>query len=383
MSGGPRRRVAMATGSRAEFGLLAPVMRAVRSHAGLELTTIVAGAHLLPPAETWRDIERAGFEIAARVPMQVPGDVGRLAEAVALGRGVEGFARVLGELRPDWVVVLGDRIEAFAAASAAAVGGLALAHIHGGDRAEGIADESMRHAISRLAHLHCAASACSAERLRRMGEAAHAVHHVGSPAVDGLDAVEAMSDEEARSLGDPAAIILMHPSGSPEEADRADVRGACAACAEAWPGRSILCLDPNHDAGREAVLDELDAFARTHRWPRATHLPRARFLSLLKRLAARGGMIVGNSSAGLIESAALRLPAVNIGPRQAGRERPPNVVDAPSGAEAPRALRAALSIDRAGLMDPFGDGRASIRIADLLARVDPRDPALLRKRCAY
>src|SRR5690606_1773684 len=132
------RRVAVVTGSHADFGLLAPVMSAVQAHPDLELLVVAAGAHLIPPAETFREV-KAGFPVADSVPMQVAGRIGRFDDAEALGKGIARFARSFQALEPDWVVVLGDRIEAFAAASAASVGGWALAHIHGGDRAPGVA----------------------------------------------------------------------------------------------------------------------------------------------------------------------------------------------------------------------------------------------------
>jgi len=380
------RTVAVVTGSRAEFGLLEPVMNAIAAEPSLRLRTIVAGAHLLPPAETWRDIETAGIEIAARIPMQRAGEGGRLTDARSAGRGMDGFAGTFAGLRPHWVVVLGDRIEPFAAAAAASIAGIAVAHVHGGDRAEGIADEALRHAITKLAHLHLAATEASAQRIVRLGEAEAFVHNVGSPAIDGLDRIEPMSDDDARPLGDPAAVFLMHPSGLDEKRERDLVRQGLAALEQAMPGRNVACFEPNHDAGREPILEEIRAATARRSWPVIDHMPRRRFLALLKRLARRpDGLMVGNSSAGLIEAAAIRLPAFNIGPRQAGRERPNNVFDAPSGdeREVRAAIERAMAIDRTRITHPYGDGCAGPRLAALLARTDPRDPRLLRKRCAY
>ena len=167
---GGRRRVAVVTGSRAEFGLLRPVMRAIDARGDLQLQVIAAGSHLIPPALTFRDVKR-DFEIADSVPMQVAGRSTRFDDAESVGRGVARFARSFQALDPHWVVVLGDRIEAFAAASAASIGGRAVAHLHGGDRAEGVSDEAMRHAITKLAHLHLPGDATqSADRILRMGE---------------------------------------------------------------------------------------------------------------------------------------------------------------------------------------------------------------------
>lgn len=376
-----RRRVAVVTGSRADFGLLAPVMRAVRDHEGLELAVVAAGSHLVSPAETYRDVKKAFAEqIADGVPMQVAGRTGRLEDAEALGRGVARFARSLRRVGPAWVVVLGDRIEAFAAASAASIGGFALAHIHGGDRAEGVADEAMRHAITKLAHLHLAATEESAGRIRRMGEREASVHVVGSPAIDGLAAMPVMTEADHRELGEPDTVFVMHPVGRAAEEEHR----AAAAALEAVGARRVLALHPNLDAGREGILRAVrDAEARGVR--AVSHLARERFVGLLKRVGEAGGLIVGNSSGALIEAAALRVPAVDIGARNEGRERGGNAVRASD--ESVGAVRAAvdraLSLDRGSIGHPFGDGRAGARIAELLARTDPGDPGLLRKRCAY
>jgi UDP-hydrolysing UDP-N-acetyl-D-glucosamine 2-epimerase len=287
-------------------------------------------------------------------------------------------------LRPDWVVVLGDRVEAFAGAAAASIGGAAVAHIHAGDRAEGIADEAMRHACSKMSHLLLAATESSAARLIRMGERAEDVRVVGSPAVDGLEEAAAMSDARARELGDPCAAVLLHPSGQSEEEERALARAVVAAAEAACAPGGALLLAPNHDAGRSAIMEELGAASARLGWALVHHLPRGEFIGLLKRLAAGArGFLIGNSSAGLIEAAALRLPAVNVGARQAGRERPDNVIDAVSAGEIAGAVARALALDRARITHPYGDGRAGERIAGLLAAVDPHDRVRLRKRCSY
>ena len=376
----PRRRILFATGSRADFGLLTPVIEACRSRADLTTLVVAAGAHLLPPAETHREVE-ALFGLDATVNMQKPGSTGRLADAEALGAGTAGFARAFARIQPDWVVVLGDRIEAFAAACAASVGGIALAHIHGGDRAEGVADEAMRHAMTKLAHLHLPATVRSAQRIEQMGEPASRVYPVGSPAADGLNSIKPIDDARFEELGSPELVVLHHPSGLDDATESATAR----AIAEAVGERRHVWLSPNADPGtdvvRKAIEDLPDHRGRT----RVDHLPREEFLSLLKRLAASGGAIVGNSSAGLIEAAILGLPSVNVGPRQAGRERPGSVIDAADttpGAMADAISRAAaMGPDRSA--HPYGDGRTGQRIAELLARTDPHDQGLLRKHNAY
>lgn len=379
-----RRRVAIITGSRADFGLLTPVLRAVQASSMLEPQVIACGSHLVGAAPTLSDVQRE-IAPAAIVEMQREGDSGRMQDAEALGRGIEGIARALRTLRPDWALVLGDRIEAFAGACAASVGGVALAHIHGGDRAEGVADEAMRHAITKLAHLHLAATELSAARIIRMGEDPRHVHVVGSPAIDGLADVKPLTDEAYRGLGRPLLVLLHHPAGLPEAQERALARHTVAGVARFLDGRPALALRPNLDPGRNLVLEEMEMGARAHGWQTRDHLARPEFLSLLARLALEGGALVGSSSAGLIECAALGVPAVNVGPRQSGRERPDNVFDAcgDSDVEVATVIRSAVAGDRSRWRHPYGDGSSAGAIARLLETVDADDQTMLRKRCSY
>jgi UDP-hydrolysing UDP-N-acetyl-D-glucosamine 2-epimerase len=375
----PPRRVAVVTGSRAEFGLLRPVMHAVQQHKDLELLVIAAGSHLVLPASTFHEVKRE-FPVADIVPMQNAGQTGRAEDVQSVSRGVARFGRCFEKLNPDWVVVLGDRVEAFAASTSAAIGGWPLAHIHGGDRAEGVADESMRHAITKLAHLHFPATALSASRIVRMGEDQTRVHLVGSPAIDALSDITPLALDAYRDLGEPTALFLMHPVGRTNEAEEA----AAAAALEALRAERVLALTPNLDPGRDGVIRALkNAGVRT-----VENLPRDQFVALLKRLASLRpvpGALVGNSSAGLIEAAAVKLPVVDIGPRQNGRERCGNVVhaDKEHAEDIARAVRDARAVSPGSYTHPYGDGHAGQRIADTLARTNPHEPGLTRKRCVY
>ncbi len=365
------RRVAVATGSRAEFGLLHPVMRAIADDARLDLAVLVAGSHLLGPRATVAEVG-ASFDVAARIPMQQPGETSRARDAEALGRGVSGFAAWLGAHPIDCMLVLGDRIESFAAAAAASVAGVRVAHMHGGDRAAGIADEAMRHAITKLSHIHLPATQRSAERIIAMGELPARVHVVGSPAIDGLDAIPALDDEAFDALGAPEIVVLQHPLGRTVDHEQAVARGVFEACRRS--GRA-LAMHPNHDPGREGIL----AAIRRAGLGECRHLPRHEFVGLLRRVR----LLVGNSSAGLIECAALGVPSVNVGPRQEGRERPDNVLDVPD----PRqddcdAVEAAIASALAGpplpALHPFGNGDAGLRTAAVLAGFDPKTHPLAK-----
>jgi UDP-hydrolysing UDP-N-acetyl-D-glucosamine 2-epimerase len=376
------RRVAIVTGSRAEFGLLRTVMHGVAQEPGLILMVIAAGSHLISPGLTFHDVKRE-FAVADTVPMQIAAREGRAEDVDAVGRGISRFNRAFAKLSPDWVVVLGDRIEAFAAAAAASIGGRALCHIHGGDRAEGVADEAMRHAITKLAHLHLAATPQSADRIIRMGEDPARVHVVGSPAIDELAGIQPLGDAEYQEFGSPLAVVLLHPIGRHDEAEEWAATTLVEGVKRAGLLEKTIALHPNHDPGRRGTLRGLEATMAPERLHR--HLPRQRFVGLLKRIAAEGGVMIGNSSAGLIEAAAIGLPVVDVGDRQSGRERASNAVHAADGdADAiAGAIMKARAIDRASITHPYGDGLTGKRCARLFAEVDPRAAGFLRKHNAY
>ncbi|MEM1166540.1 MAG: UDP-N-acetylglucosamine 2-epimerase [Planctomycetota bacterium] len=372
------RRIAIATGTRAEWGLLHPVYRALDSMPGVEPLVVGGGLHLIGAHPTIGEI---GVPVAAEVPMQRDGETGRTADACALGRGITGFSDVFARLAIDTVVVLGDRIEAFAGAAAASVGGGLVVHVHAGDRAEGVADEAMRHAITKLAHAHACATEQSAERVRRMGEDPTRVVVTGSPAIDGLDDIQPLGDDRYAELGAPTVVVLHHPAGLPDHHETA----YAGAIAEATAGERVVWLVSNRDPGCEAVDRVRTRTITEHRLPSIDHLERATFIALLKRVGANSGVLVGNSSAGLIEAAALKLPAINIGPRQAGREQPASVldVDGPDVDAIRAAMTTAQQLDGEGLTHPYGDGQAGERIAALAHSLDPADRALRRKRNSY
>ncbi|MFA9477289.1 UDP-N-acetylglucosamine 2-epimerase [Phycisphaerales bacterium AB-hyl4] len=380
-----QRTIAVVTGTRAELGLLAPVMHAIKQQAKLRLRVVVAGLHLT--TGTWRSVQADwGLSIDAKVSMQQRGQSGREADVAAIGRGVTGFGRTFAEVQPSVVLVLGDRVEAFAAATAASIGGIHVAHIHGGDRAEGVADEAMRHAISKLAHLHYPATALSRRRLLRMGESTEHVVRVGSPAVDEL------LQQQRKLRRDPKHLIVMqHPVGGSTAEEKRWMKQTLAAAdafaREQSGNTDVLIFDPNADPGSDGIQQAINEripnrtprggqAGRYHNW---RYLPRGGFLAKLHHSIA----IVGNSSAGLIESAVLKVPCVNIGPRQSGRERTGNVIDCDYGkANVLAALRQASQLDLRRLRHPYGQGDTAQRIAHHLANVDLAAISL-NKRNAY
>ena len=358
------KTIAVFTGTRAEFGLLKPVMQAITDHPKLKLKVLVGGLHLVQNTEC--DITDAGFTIDGQIPMQRPGESGRISDSIALGMGIIGFSAVISRLRPDVVLVLGDRIEAMAGATSASIGGLHVAHIHGGDRAEGVADEAMRHAITKLSQLHFAASSQSAKRIIRMGEPREMVFNVGSPAIDELSDMSAADDTVLANCGfkrdEPYAMVLQHPVGLPVAQEAKHMRATLKALGK----MASLVVMPNQDPGYEGIRDAI----HRSKVKVVEHLKREQLIALLKRAA----VLVGNSSAGLIEAAAVGkggVPVVNIGPRQKGREKPNNVIDCEYGVDSvTAAIQQALSKPPQCRKHPYGDGHSGKHIADILAKLD-------------
>ncbi|MCG3136970.1 MAG: UDP-N,N'-diacetylbacillosamine 2-epimerase (hydrolyzing) [Phycisphaerae bacterium] len=380
-----KRRIAVVTGSRAEYGLLRPVVRALRARRRLQPEWIVTGMHLVRRfGYTVREMEADGESMVARVVMQRGGESGE-AQADALARGVAGIARVLHQRRSDLVLVLGDRIEALAGALAGVVSNCFVGHIHGGDVAPGYLDDTFRHAITKLAHLHFAATAGAARRIKKLGERPSQIHVVGAPGLDDLRDVEAPSAEWwTTQFGFPArqpvAVILHHAIGRTATVEQRAMQAILQAVdRQAWHG---LIIYPNSDPGYSGIVRAIESTVRKNQRFRAVRsLPRQEYIQALR--GAR--VLIGNSSSGVIESASLGVPVINIGSRQDGRERcGPNVLDCTETASAIAAALQHLSRrrDNKSTRSVYGDGKAGERIAELLARFSWSDK-LRTKQITY
>lgn len=380
----PKRRIAVVTGTRAEFGTLAPTMHAIAAHPQLTLQTVATGMHLLRKfGSTIREIERAGFAIDARIPMQRgdddPADQGR-----GLGRGVAAMAEYFVAAKTDIVVVLGDRIEALAGALAGVTTGCAVAQIHGGDVAEGDFDDSLRHSITKLAHIHLAASADAARRIIRLGEHPEYIYIVGAPGLEPLRALlDARQQPNAPAAPDRFSLVVYHAHGRSAGVEERVATMVYEAVAAA--GLSRLILYPNSDRGHAGVLRALERhaakYAKRGDVEVVKSLPRAAYLERLVDAA----VMVGNSSSGVIEAPFAGTPSVNVGVRQAGRlPGGPSVIDAgESRAEIDAGLAAALrKRPQAGKPGVYGDGRVAAKTVEILANTK-LGPELLRKRISY
>lgn len=375
------RHICYVTGTRADFGLLAATLLQLARRPGVRLTLVATGLHLATRyGRTLDEIRAHGFEILATVPSPLTPSTGATM-ARAIAAQLHGFTGVWSRHRPDIVVVLGDRGEMLAGATAAVLLGIPVAHLHGGERS-GTIDESFRHAISKLSHYHLVASHTSRERLVRLGERPGRIFVTGAPGLDALRGFRAPSRERLwRSAGlDPhqrTALVVLHPVVQ----EHAGARHQCEAlyCALRAENLQVLWLAPNADAGSDGIRQALARFAATGGLKYVTHLPRTTYLAWL----ASADILAGNSSSGIIEAATFGTPVVNVGTRQNARERNANVFDATwSATSLRRALQAALARGRRGRRNVYGDGRAAGRICRILTSVSLR-PSILMKLNAY
>jgi GDP/UDP-N,N'-diacetylbacillosamine 2-epimerase (hydrolysing) len=347
----------------------------------LQLAIIATGTHLSPQyGLTVRDIEAAGLPVTACVPVNVEPPTGATM-ARNIGLMLAGFVDALVDIAPDLVLLLGDRGEMLAGALAAVHLNIPVVHLHGGERS-GTIDEPVRHAISKLAHYHLVATEGARQRLVRMGEDEQRVHLTGAPGLDGLRALatfdrQALANELGLDAGRPVALMIYHPVLQEGAASAGEVRAALdVLCGH---GIQVVAMQPNSDAGSDHVRSVLDAYAGRNGVRVVTHFRRDRFTSWM----AAADLMIGNSSAGIIEAATFGTPVINIGSRQTLRERNPNVRDVDALPESmDRAVRAALAHGRYDGRNIYGDGEASTRIVDLLAHLD-LEPSLLKKTNAY
>jgi len=375
------RRICVVTGSRAEYGLLYWVLRDLQAEPEIELQLVVTGMHLAPEfGSTVHEIERDGFTIARRVEMLLSSDTaGGIAKSIGLG--VIGMSDALEQLRPDVVVVLGDRFEILAAAQACLIHNIPLAHIAGGDTTEGAFDESIRHAITKMAHVHFVTNELAARRVRQLGEDPARIHVVGSPGLDhlrrqpllGRAALEAAL---GAPLGARNLLITFHPvtldGAASSEQQLSELLAALDVLGD---DTSLWITRPNADTGGRALAAQLESWvaARAQRARLYASLGQLRYLSLMAQVDA----VVGNSSSGLYEAPSCGVPSVDIGERQRGRLTATSVVHcaAERGAIG-RALEQALALDCRGVVNPYGDGASAARIVAALRALPPTQPLL-------
>jgi UDP-hydrolysing UDP-N-acetyl-D-glucosamine 2-epimerase len=378
-----KRKIAVVTTSRADYGHLYWPLRDLSENENVDLKIVALGSHLSPEfGNTFQEIVNDGFTIDSRIEclLSSDSDVGM---AKTIGMAVLGLADLLGQMRPDLLLLIADRYEMLAPASVALALRIPIAHIEGGEISEGAIDDAVRNALTKMSHIHFTSTHAARERVIAMGEEEWRVHRAGAPSLDHLRRRTLLSREQVEErltldLRRPTVVVVNHPMtiarDTLQEAD------AVFAALENLSDQILFCY-PNADAGSRALIDRTRVFISRRGHARIfTNLDPVTYLSLLRQV----DMLVGNSSSGIMESASFALPTVNVGLRQQGRERARNVLDADAH---PGAILDAVNTARTpefrrsliGMANPYGEGFASEIIVRVLTTI-PISQELLMKR---
>jgi GDP/UDP-N,N'-diacetylbacillosamine 2-epimerase (hydrolysing) len=365
------------TGTRAEYGLLYPILKEIEDAPGLDYRLVVTGSHLSRElGETWREIVVDGFRIDRKIDLKLGSDSDS-GICRSMGTGLTRFGAYLSETRPDLLLILGDRYEILAAASAALICRIPVAHISGGETTEGAYDESIRHAVTKLSHLHFTSTEEYRQRVIQLGESPERVFNVGSTSIDNIRTTPLLDRKRFEKLiGRPLMkrnlLVTYHPatleSGSPLGALE-----ELLAVLESLDDTLILFTAPNADTAGRLLLARIETFVRTHAEHCIFHrsLGRVNYLSALQFVDA----VIGNSSSGIVEVPSFHIGTVNVGDRQKGRVRAKSVIDCPPDRIAiGKAVRKAYSTHFKRILktveSPFGDGYSAERIRNILSRTD-------------
>lgn len=372
-----RRKVCIATGTRAEFGLLYWLIDAVHRDPDMELQLIVTGMHLSPEfGMTVNEIEKSPFPIAKKIEILLSSD-SPVGVAKSVGLGVISFAEAFAELQPVILVVLGDRFEMLSVATAALIARIPIGHIHGGETTEGVIDEAIRHAITKMSHLHFTATETYRNRVIQLGESPDRVFNTGTPGLDNIEKMDLLDRPafEAAidfSLGTRTALVTFHPVTLEKQTAVAQFSELLAAL-EDFPEMSVIFTMPNADTDGRGIMELIHAFVAQAPAKRKafSSLGQLRYLSAL----AHVDVVIGNSSSGLTEVPSFRKPTVNIGDRQKGRLKAASVIDClPLKETIGKAIEHAFSEDLqqqlATIVNPYGQAGASEKIKEIIQSVD-------------
>ena len=378
------RKICVITGTRAEYGLLRRVMQGIKGDPELTLQVIATGMHLSPEfGLTFREIEKDGFKIDRKVEVLTSSDTS-VGIAKSMGLGLIGFADVFNELRPDLIVVLGDRFEIFAAVAAALVARIPVAHLHGGEATEGLIDEAIRHSITKMSHLHFVAAEVYRQRVIQLGEQPERVFLVGGLGTDNIKHLTLLDRTELEAsldfkFGQKNLLITFHPV-TLEMSTAMDQMAELLAALAALKDTKLVFTMPNADTDGRSLIKMVEQFIAQHPNARAyTSLGQLRYLSCIAQVDG----VVGNSSSGLAEVPSFRKGTINIGDRQRGRLQAASVINCdPIRQSIAVALERLYDVSfQAGLSlvrNPYGEGGASEKIIATIKSVALDD--VLKKR---
>lgn len=370
------RKIAVFTGTRAEYGLLYWLMKDIEANPNLQLLTIVSAMHLSPEfGSTWRQIQTDGFKIDAKVEMLLSSD-STTGIVKSIGMGTIGFADALERLSPDILVVLGDRFEALAIVQSALIMKIPVAHLHGGEVTEGAYDDAIRHAITKMSYIHFTATEPYRQRVIQMGESPERVFNVGALGLDHLLRSPKMHKEELRKsldfdLGEKYFLVTYHPVTLAEE-DPVETFDALLTALDTFKNHKVVLTYPNADNGGRAIIPLLEQYSKTQP-DRVLSIPSLGFKRYLSVMAGASA-VIGNSSSGIIEAPSFGVPTVNIGTRQAGRLAATSVlhceINAPNIRHAvDKAISLKFQTEASSTVNPYGTGNASQKVVDILENV--------------
>ena len=370
-------RVCFFTGSRAEYGLLKPIMRNILSAPGVDLQVVVSGSHLADEyGATCDEVEGDGFAVSKKVDIELHSD-SPAALCRSMGMGLTGYGKALEELQPDIIVILGDRYESFTMAAAATVCRIPIAHIHGGEVTQGAIDEAFRHSISKMSHLHFTCAEEYRRRVIQLGEHPDRVFNVGSLGAENIRSLHLLAKSELEKqmgfpMGERCLLITYHPVTLEKDTAAKQFQNLLEAVDGLEDVRMIF-TKANADPDGMVINRMIDTYvaAANEKAVAFTSMGHLRYLSAMKYAAA----VVGNSSSGIIEAPSFRVPVVNIGDRQKGRIRADNVIDCGEGAlEIEKALRKALSHEfresLTTMQNPFEKDDTAGRIVEIIRNAD-------------
>lgn len=378
------KKVCVVTGTRAEYGLLRWVIEGIRQSTVLDLQLIATGMHLSPEfGLTVNAIEADGYHVDRKVEMLLSSDTA-VGVTKSMGLGLIGFADALAELKPDLMLVLGDRYEIFAAATAAMIARVPIAHLHGGETTQGAFDESIRHSITKMSHLHFVAAEEYRQRVIQLGEQPERVFKVGGLGIDSILRLQLLSRDELQEALNfrflcRNLLVTFHPVTLEYNTGTEQMKGLLAALSELSDTGLIFTM-PNADTEGRALFKQIQEFCEKHPQAKAyTSLGQLRYLSCMLHVDA----VVGNSSSGLLEAPSFKKGTINIGDRQKGRLKVQSIIDCePVSNSISNAIKHVFSPqfqDKLSTVEnPYGDGGASEAIVKIIESCSLND--ILKKR---
>jgi len=380
-----RKKICVVTGSRSEYGIFQLILKKIEESEKLDLLLLVTGIHLLKKyGNTINFIKKDGFSITKIIPMYEENDYKYDSLGNAVGNAIINFTEALNELKPDLLLVIGDRYEPLTAVIAASTLSIPIAHIHGGDNVfKGQVDEQIRHAITKFAHIHFPATPKSYRRIILMGEEEWRIHMVGSPSIDMIYKEKLLSKEEicnkyGLNISEKIILCVQHPNVFESEQAGEQMKITLQVLKDLK--LQTITTYPNNDPGSHLIIKEIEDHREIPYFKLFKNLERKDYLSLLKN----ADLLVGNSSSGLIESPIFKLPVVNLGNRNKGRESAENVINVPHDyIEIRKAIIKGLSDEFKKncqkVKNPYGDGKASERIVKILEELEINKELLVKK----